>query len=141
MKYCLCAIALVVQPCFSCDLHDIGALKTEVESAFEVKTFAGYVLRQGVSGPVTLTVEDKYDEDNPRRSIDFKDILELSAWFHEMHESVSSMIIPEKVSCNLSSCSYELPERTLHHGVYLTGFEGEQVAGCLSLVRMTIHDG
>jgi hypothetical protein len=141
MKYCLCAIALFAQPCISCELHDIGALKIEVESAFEVKSFAGYVLRHGVSGPVALTVENEYDEDKPRRLIDFKNIMQLSAWFHEMHESVSNMIVPEVVSCNPLSCTYKLPQQTLHHGVYLTGFEGKRVAGCLTLVRMSIHDG
>ena len=141
MKYYLCAFALAAQQCFSCELSDIRALKIEVEAAFEVKSFAGFALRHGVSGPVWIRVKNKYDEEKPVRVIKFEDVLELSGWFHEMHHHDPSMIIPEEVSCSRSSCMYELPEQTLHDGIYLTGFESEQVAGCLSLIRISIHWG
>lgn len=141
MKYCLLAFALAAQQSYSCESPDMGALRIEVEAAFEAKTFAGYAARHGVSGPVKLTLENEYDEDKPERLMEFEDILELSAWFHEMHEPASSMIVPENISCVRFSCLYELPKQTLHHGVYLTGFESEQIAGCLSLVRISIHWG
>ncbi len=141
MKYFLYVVTLAAQQAAACELTDVATLRNEVEAAFEVKSFAGFALRHGVSGPVWIRVEDEYDEKKPVRVIKFENILELSGWFHEMHHHDPNMIIPEKVSCSSSSCIYELPSQTLHHGIYLTGFESEKVASCLSLIRISIHWG
>ena len=141
MKNFLCLVTFAAQQAAACELPDVAKLRSEVEAAFAVKSFAGFALRHGVSGPVWIKVENEYDEKKPTRVVKFENVLELSAWFHEIHHHDPTMIIPEKVSCNISSCVYELPEQTLHHGIYLTGFDSERVAGCLSLIRISIHWG
>ena len=142
MKYCIILLALVTQQSLSCEFTEIKTtFRHDVEDAFEAKSFEALAEKYEASGPVTFSSESEYDEENPTTTYEFPDILAFSTWFYDRHQHISSMIIPDQVACNYSTCVYELPELTLHHGVYLVGFARKEVARCTSLVHVTVHVG
>ncbi len=84
MRCFLYVVTLLAHQAAACERTNVATLRKEVEAAFKVKSFAGLVLRHGVSGPVWIKVENEYDERKPVRVIKFEDVMELSGWFHEM---------------------------------------------------------
>jgi hypothetical protein len=141
MKYLACLLILITSQCVACELVDGATLRKDVEAAFVAKSFAAIINTYGSSSSVSLELGNDYDEDHPTKTLHFKNLSALSVWFHEQHEYTEHMFIPETVRCSVLSCKYEVPEVTLHHGVYLAGFKGHVVGTCTTLVQVSIFWG
>lgn len=140
MNTYLCLALLVAFECGACEPTSIEGLRKEVEKAFSSKSFLG-VSKYGESQRLRVILENEYDEENPTVTLEFRSISELSAWFFEKHEFSEHMIIPLPVRCRGVSCTYALPELTLHHGIYLLGFETRKVGQCTPLTQLHIYWG
>jgi len=138
----LCALLLLCADGASaaCKPADIDVLRKDVENAFSTKSFADIANEYGESQGAQVILENEYDDENPTVTIEFKSIAELSKWFFEKHEFSEHMIIPPRIECTVKGCAYELPELTLHHGIYLLGFE-VKTGRCTSLLRLHIYWG
>jgi len=51
------------------------------------------------------------------------------------------MFIPSPVHCRGKGCTCAVPEHTLHHGVYLLGFETTKARQCTRLTQLHIDWG
>jgi hypothetical protein len=138
MKSLLCLLALVTSPCFACDFTDMATLRMDVEAAFESRSLTQLVERYSAPGPVQVRVQNFYDDDFPLQIRDFGDLAALAAWFDETHESAPVMFVPEKAYCDEFECLYDLPDETLHHGIYLLGFESLLHKDCRVLREVSI---
>lgn len=141
MKLCICLLLLIAAPCRACEPAGIEGLRKDVEQAFSAKSFASIADKYGDSPGVQLTLENEYDEQNPTTRLTFESIAALSQWFFEKHEFSEHMIVPSPLACRSESCAYQLPELTLHHGVYLLGFEAKRAGQCMVLSQLRIHWG
>lgn len=112
-----------------------------MEKAFLSKSFLALANKHGESQGLQLVLENEYDEENPTVVLEFKSVAELSTWFLEKHEFSERMIIPSPVNCGSDGCTYALPELTLHHGIYLLGFEARKIGRCTPLTQLRIHWG
>lgn len=125
----------------ACKPFEGEVFRADLEQAFDSASFDAYLAKYGDHGPVELVVENEYDEDQEMRVSKYGSLAALAAWFQDAHGHGQSMIIPESRSCRGRQCDYQLPENTLHHGTYLTGYAADETAGCAALVRFAIHWG
>src|SRR5262249_4402370 len=100
------------------------------------KSFAALAQKYGESPGVQLTLENEYDEASPATVVKFESIAQLAKWFLEKHEFSEHMLIPQPVVCRSEGCTYQQPELTLHHGIYLLGFGAKRAGQCLSLSQI-----
>jgi hypothetical protein len=141
LKPYLCLLLLAAFACDACDPVNIEGLRKDVEEAFLSKSFLSIANKYGDAQRVRLILEDEYNEESPTMSLEFKSISELSTWFFEKHEYAEHMIIPSPVHCRGNACTYAAPELTLHHGVYLLGFETRKVGRSTPLTQLHIQWG
>lgn len=141
MKPYLYLLLMAAFKCGACQPTHIEGLRKDVENAFLSKSFLGIANKYGESQRVQVTLENEYDDENPTVTLEFKSIAELSTWFFEKHEFSEHMLIPSPVHCRGEGCTYALPKLTLHHGIYLLGFEARKVERCTSLTRLHIQWG
>lgn len=138
---CLYLLVLVALRSGACESGNIDVVRKDVEEAFSSKSFSSIAARYGESRDVQVTLENEYDEENPSLNLEFKNISALSTWFFEKHGHSENLIIPSPVVCRPAGCAYQLPELTLHHGVYLLGFEIRKAGECTLLTRLHIYWG
>lgn len=86
-------LVLVALRSGACESGNIEVVRKNVEEAFLSKSFSSIVVRYGESRNVHVTLENEYDEEH--------------------------LIIPAPVVCRPEGCACQLPELTVHHGVYL----------------------
>ena len=141
MKPYLCVLLLAVFECGACGPANLEGLRKDVEAAFLSKSLLGIATKYCDSQGVRVTVENESDHENPTVILEFKSVSELSTWFFEKHEFSEQMIIPSPAHCRGEGCTYALPELTLHHGVYLLGFEARKVGRCTPLTQLHIDWG
>jgi hypothetical protein len=122
-------------------LASVDKLRRDVEAAFVSKSFAAVARTYRSRSPVELKLEDEMDDEHPHKTFTFSSLSKLSAWFYEKHQYAPHMIIPTAVACSDFHCEYEMPELTMHHGTYLTGFKGKVVGKCTSLIQVSIYWG
>jgi hypothetical protein len=141
LKLCLYLSLLLALPCGACERTTIEATRKDVEKALVSKSFLDIADRYAASQQIRVVLENEYDEANPTVTLTFKNLAELSKWFFEKHEYSEHMIIPSAAVCRAEGCKYQLPESTLHHGIYLLGFETRQVGRCTSFTQLHVHWG
>jgi hypothetical protein len=139
LKRRLFLLPLVACGCCACVPTNIESFRKDVEAAFRGKSFMGIADKHCNSQDVLVSLENEYDEENRAVILDFKSVPEMSKWFFDKHEQSEHMIIPSPAHCSGQGCSYDLPELTLHHGVYLRGFDISRSGRCMSLTRLRIN--
>ena len=124
---------------YSCERLTAEALKHTVELAFTKKSFS--LLGDSIhrDQPITLKVENEYDEEQPISLYHFDELSAMSDWFYDQYQYAASMLIPMRLACDSFGCSYELPRTTLHHGIYLLGFQTKPGKQCVELTSMYIY--
>ncbi|WP_374336208.1 hypothetical protein [Leeia sp.] len=72
--------------------------------------------------PVTVVLDNEYDEQTPRRRLHFSPA-EARRWLDAQLSGSETRLVPEQVRCNQRGCRYTAPELTVHHAVYLLGWQ------------------
>ena len=136
----LCISLLVAASCNACELVSVETVRNDVEAAFRERSFAALTTKYAGATPVQLILENDSDDD-PASLQQFANIAEFAKWFAEKHEFSAAMFIPHEVECDARKCTYSVPELTMHHAVYLQGFERAQRTGCTALTKVLIFWG
>jgi hypothetical protein len=141
MKPYLCLLLLVAFECGACGRTNIEDMRKDVEAAFLSKSFLGIADKYGDSQPVRVILEVEEDPENPTVVMEFASVSKLSTWFFEKHEYSEHMEVPSPARCGGEGCVYEAGGLSLHHGVYLLGFEARKVGRSLQLTQLHIDWG
>jgi hypothetical protein len=141
MKSCFCLLLMIAFQCGACEPAGVQSLRKDVEQAFMSKSFNTIADKYADAKRVQVVIQNDYNDDRPLQIHDFASIAELAAWFSKMFADHEQLFIPEQVVCRGRGCSYQLPGTTLHHGLYLQGFEARKTAQCTAFAQIRVYLG
>lgn len=97
-----------------------------IEEHFQLGQLSSMLSKQQA---ITIVLDNEYDEQTPRRRLKLSPP-EARNWLDTLINSSETRLAPTPVRCQNNGCRYHVPELTLHHAIYLLGWQRQLNKKC-----------